>query len=88
MALLRYQLLAVAHDCHTSFHKDMCSPVDLFKVHDSHNGCVYLLPNRDRGIDYFFGSTMTFIGDYLNDRCIKWKVVSLDGSVVIKLTNE
>lgn len=88
MAIKRLSLLAVAHDCHTSFHKDMCSPVDLFKVHDSHNGCVYLLPNRDRGIDYFFGSTMTFIGGYLNYYGITWKVVSLDGSVVIKLTNE
>lgn len=85
MDLRKEALLAVAHSCHTSFHKEMCTPVDLFEVHDSHNGCVYLIPNHDRGIDYFFGSTMTFIGDYLNDHGISWRVVSLNGSVMIKL---
>ena len=78
-------LLAVAHSCHTSFHKEMCTPVVLFEVHDCHNGCVYLIPNHDRGIDYFFGSTMTYIGDYLNNHGISWRVVSLNGSVMIKL---
>lgn len=88
MARDRLSLLAVAHDCHTSFHKDFCAPVDLFEVHDSHNGCVYLLPNHDRGIDYFFGTTMSFIGDYLNDHGISWRVVVLYGSVAIKLIND
>lgn len=85
MDIRKEALLAVAHSCHTSFHKEMCTPVGLFEVHDSHNGCVYLIPNHDRGIDYFFGSTMTFIGDYLNDHGISWRVVSLNGSVMIKL---
>ena len=88
MALLKYQLLAVANDCHTSFHKGMCSPVDLFKVHDSHNGCVYLIPNHDRHIDYFCGDTMTFIGDYLNSHRVLWSVVDLYGSVAIKLLDD
>lgn len=78
-------LLAVANDCHTSFHKDMCAPVELFKVHDSHDGCIYLIPNHDRGIDYFFGSTMAYIGDYLNNHDISWRVVVLNDSVALKL---
>lgn len=85
MNIRKEALLAVANDCHTSFHKEMCAPIDLFEVHNSHNGCDYLIPNHDRGIDYFFGSTMTFIGDYLNNHGISWRVVSLNGSVMIKL---
>lgn len=85
MDIRKEALLAVAHSCHTSFHKEMCTSVDLFEVHDCHNGCVYLIPNHDRGIDYFFGSTMTYIGDYLNNHGISWRVVSLNGSVMIKL---
>lgn len=88
MAIRKEALLAMAHECHTSFHKDICAPVDLFEVHDSHNGCVYLVPNHDRGIDYFFGGTMTFIGDYLNNRGISWRVVVLYGSVAVKLLYE
>lgn len=88
MAIRKYELLAVAHNCHTSFHKEYCSPVDLFEVHDSHDGYVYLLPNHDRGIDYFFCGTITFIGDYLNNRGITWRVVVLYSSVAIKLLND
>lgn len=68
MAKIKYDLLGVAHDCHSSFHLDMCSPVDLFVVHVSHNGFVFLLPNHDRGIDYFFGTTMAYICDFLNKK--------------------
>lgn len=85
MDYIKYRLLAVARDCHASFHKDLCTTVDLFEVHDSHNGCVYLIPSHDRGIDYFFSTTMTFIADYLNSHDVSWRVVSLNGSVMIKL---
>lgn len=88
MALTRSYLLAVANNCHTSFHKDICAPVDLFEVHESHNGYIYLVPNHDRGIDYFFGETMTFIGDYLNSHRVCWRVVVLYGSVAIKLLDD
>lgn len=82
------QLVSVAHDCHTNFHKDVCAPVDLFEVHESHDGYIYLVPNHDRHIDYFFGATMTFIGDYLNNRGVTWRVVCLYASVAIKLLDE
>lgn len=85
MDIRKEALLAVAWGCHTSFHKGICAPGDMFKVHCSQNGCVYLIPNHDHGIDYFFGSTMTFIGDYLNDHEISWRVVVLYDSVAIKL---
>lgn len=88
MDYMKYRLLAVANDCHSSFHKDICAPVNLFEVHDSHDGNIYLLPNHDRHIDYFFGGTMTFIGDYLNNHGISWRVVVLYGSVAVKLLYE
>lgn len=88
MAKIKYDLLGVAHDCHSSFHLDMCSPVDLFVVHVSHNGFVFLLPNHDRGIDYFFGTTMAYICDFLNKKGVTWRVVLWYGSVAIRLCNE
>lgn len=88
MAIRKEALLAMAHDCHTSFHKDICAPVNLFEVHDSHDGNIYLLPNHDRGIDYFYGTTLTFIGDFLNSHDVSWRVVVLYGSVAVKLLYE
>lgn len=82
------KILVVAIDCHTSFHKQMCAPVDLFLVHDSKDGFVYLLPNKKRHVDYFFGNTMTFIGDYLNRHGVTWNVVPWFGSVAIRLWYE
>lgn len=88
MALTKSQILAVAQGCHTSFHKGMHAPVNLFEVHVSHDGYIYLLPNHDRGINYFFGDTLTFIGDYLNNHRVCWRVVVLYGSVAIKLLDD
>ena len=85
MAKTKSYLLDVAQACHTSFHKDTCAPVDLFEVHNSYDGFVYLVPNHHRGINYFFGDTMMFIGGFLNDRHILWRVVNLHGSAAIKL---
>ncbi len=82
------QLLAVAKDCHTSFHKEMCAPCEYFGVFDGFDGCVYFLPNRNRFIDYFDGNTMTFIANYLNSHGVTWRVVRKFGSVAIKLLNE
>lgn len=88
MALTKSQLLAVAYNCHTSFHKDLCLPVDLFEVHESHDGYVYLVPNHDRSIEYFNGNTMTFIADYLSSHRVLWRVVVLYASVAIKLLDD
>lgn len=88
MAIRKEALLAMAHDCHASFHKDICAPVNLFEVHDSHDGNIYLLPNHDRGIHYFYGTTLTFIGDFLNSHDVSWRVVVLYGSVAVKLLYE
>lgn len=88
MAIRKEALLAMAHECHTSFHKEMCSPVDLFKVDVFPDGYIYLVPNHDRGIDYFFGGTMTFIGDYLNNHGVCWLVVWRSDSVAIRLLDD
>lgn len=88
MAKNRYDLLDVAHDCHSCFHLDMCSPVDLFIVHVSQDGLVLLLPNHDRHIDYFYGSTMTYIADFMNNHGVSWSVVLWYGSIAIKLIHE
>ena len=88
MALTKSQLLDVAQSCHTSFHKYFCAPVDLFEVRETFNGDIYLLPNHERGINYFYGETMTFIADYLYSHHVLWRVISLDGSVMIKLLDD
>lgn len=88
MAKNHDKLLAVAKYCHTSFHKEMCSPVDLFKVEVFPDGYIYLVPNHDRSINYFSGGTMTFIGDYLNSHGVCWLVVWRSDSVAIRLLDE
>lgn len=88
MAKSNSQLLAVANDCHTSFHKEMCTPCDLFEVYIRFNGSIYLIPYRTRYITHFLGSTMTFIADFLNKRGVSWKVINFGGSVAVELLYE
>lgn len=88
MDIRKEALLAVANDCHTSFHKEMCAPCDYFGVFGSFDGCVYLLPNHNRFIDYFDGNTLTFIANYLNSHEVTWRVVYKFGSLAIKLLND
>lgn len=88
MDYMKYRLLAVANDCHTSFHKEMCTPCDLFEVFIRFNGSIYLIPYRTRYITHFLGSTMTFIADFLNKRGVSWEVVNFGGSVAISLLND
>lgn len=79
------QLISVANACYANFHKDICAPVDLFQVHESHDGFVYLLPDHFHGMVYFSSDTITFIVHFLNNKGIPFRVVDLYGSVAIKL---
>lgn len=88
MDIRKEDLLAVAKDCHTSFHNEMCAPIDLFLVRDNCDGFVYLVPNQVRNINHFFGSTMSFISDYLNNHGVTWSVAPWFGSVAIRLWYE